>query len=141
MLHAAASDRLGHLSISGTDNGRVCRDLPHATHVEAVTGDGLWEEHGPFTVLKVDVEGYEETVLQGCAGLLASRPRLAIEIHDVPEGLPAYGGAVERILGLIDAEAYEGTVVVRPRIRESAPFSLASVPRGAIFNLFLRPRA
>lgn len=57
------------------------------------------------TLLKIDVEGYECEVLKGARAVLATRPKLAIEIHD-PEQIARYGGSVDELFRLI-GEGYD----------------------------------
>lgn len=54
--------------------------------------------------LKIDVEGYEAEVLKGAKKILATRPKLAMEIHT--ESLPGYGTSVQELLDLIPLQGY-----------------------------------
>lgn len=56
------------------------------------------------TVLKIDVEGYEVEVLRGARAILATRPKLAIELH-VRE-LAQYGHTPDDVLACIDRQHY-----------------------------------
>lgn len=62
-------------------------------------------EHLNPTVLKIDVEGFEKKVLQGAKNILATRPKLAIEIH--PGQLSRYGDSVQEFLDLLDLANYK----------------------------------
>jgi FkbM family methyltransferase len=52
--------------------------------VRVTTLDELAEQHGYPGVIKIDVEGAEEEVLQGGSAVLAGRPAIACEIHTTP---------------------------------------------------------
>ena len=56
------------------------------------------------TFIKIDVEGFEQQVLQGAMKILASKPKLAIELHT--EVLELYGASVEKIIDLIGIDRY-----------------------------------
>lgn len=55
-------------------------------------------------VLKIDVEGYEVEVLRGARAILATRPKLAIELH-VHE-LARYGHTPDDVVACIDRQHY-----------------------------------
>lgn len=57
------------------------------------------------TFLKIDVEGFECNVLAGATAVLATAPKLFIEIHT--KQLPLYGGTVERLYAQLDLERYQ----------------------------------
>lgn len=78
-----------------------------ATTVEAVTVDGLAERFGPPDVLYVDVEGYEQHVLQGAQRTLQSgSPDCFVEVH-VAAGLETFGGTIAGVLAHFPAEHYD----------------------------------
>ena len=57
------------------------------------------------TFLKIDVEGYEQKVLQGAGKIFSTCPKFEIEIHT--EILPKYGASVEEIFRLIGVGRYD----------------------------------
>lgn len=121
--HAAASDKPGNLKISSNHNAAISND---GTDVEAITGDMLDAQFGPFNVLKVDVEGYEVEVLRGCREILKRSPKLAIEIHN--DEIPKRGHSLDDLLDLIDAEKYQGEMIVRPKSpTDRIPFSISAL--------------
>lgn len=60
------------------------------------------------TFLKIDVEGFELQVLQGAKAILATCPKLEIEVH--AELLQQYGAKVEDLFHLIDMGNYKAWV-------------------------------
>jgi FkbM family methyltransferase len=136
-LNAAASDRPGTVRIARRHNSSVAAG-GGGIEVPALTGDSLDEEHGPFDVLKLDVEGFESSALKGCRAILARRPKLAIELH--MDTLGNFGSSVNEVMELIDAATYQGTMFIRPDYFTTKPFSLADIPKTGIANIFLWPR-
>jgi FkbM family methyltransferase len=96
VLNRACSDTKRTLMLSNDSNASVITEgNSRVINVEAVTGEYLFENYGPFDVLKIDVEGFEGRVLAGCQTILASRPKLALELH-LPS-LAKYGSSVETV--------------------------------------------
>lgn len=82
-------------------------------------------------VLKIDVEGFEQQVLQGAEGLLSrdTGPRMVLlELH--PYAWPAFGGeftVVESILQRHDYELFDSDG--RPFMRGDSPWPVAVIAR------------
>jgi FkbM family methyltransferase len=140
VLHAAGSDGPGSLNVrsenEGGNNHIVLGEDSAHVGVQAVTGDQLDSKYGPFTVLKIDVEGFETKVLKGCAGLLARRPRIAIEVHCAE--LTRYGSAVAEVIELLHLEDYEGFMLKRPAY-VTERLDVNGISGGEPVNLFLTP--
>jgi FkbM family methyltransferase len=137
-IHALASDSLQSRCVSSDHNGCVVTtDAWGAVHVPTITCDELDQMHGPFDVVKVDVEGFEQKVLSGGRGVLARRPRLAIELH--LDSLARYDSSVEEIFALIHIDDYRGVMYQRPDYVNVTEFDRAHLPSSGIVNLFLEP--
>ena len=138
IMHAAICDVPGKLAISG-DSCSVVVESSQSPVVEApaVTGDQLLDEYGPFHLVKIDIEGYEGRALRGCRRLLASRPKIALEVHRSMLG--RYGTTVEEIFDLLDIDRYEG-VAMRRDFVTTLPFEPYNLPEDDTLNLFLRPK-
>ncbi|MBV8902456.1 MAG: FkbM family methyltransferase [Acidobacteriia bacterium] len=133
LIHAAASDRSGSVEVSDDSNASVVES--QGIRVPAITGDELDAQFGPFTVLKVDVEGYEGVVLDGCRNILSRNPRVSLEVHC--PSLASFGTTVNQVLDRIPAR-YGGTMMFRSDW-QLRPFSREAVPADDIVNLFLGP--
>lgn len=55
-------------------------------------------------LLKIDVEGYEAEVLKGAQRILATRPKIILELHT--KSLAGFGTSVQEILDLLGLENY-----------------------------------
>jgi FkbM family methyltransferase len=140
VVAAAAGAQPGTVRISLVDNiisgAGVADEL---IEVPVVTGDELDRRHGPFTMMKVDVEGYEAKVLRGCAAIIKRRPRLALELHGPL--LHHAGDRVEEVQAILAEVGYQGTVML-PTLEMIAyePARLPALCRDhAKVNLFLTP--
>ncbi len=123
-LPAAATDKPGPMQFAWRTNshaivGSSSPESEASYTVEGVTGDDLDREYGPFNVLKVDVEGFEVSVLRGCKELLARRPKLIVELHPTFMKEYGYDDTLDDVYKLLGIEGYEGTMVLRPNFHRS----------------------
>jgi FkbM family methyltransferase len=139
-VNVAASHAVGTVNIRPCHNSNVMDPSEDTIQVPAITGDALDEKHGPFNVLKIDVEGYEAEVLKGCRKLLSRAPKLALEIHR--DGLRERGLTAADIFDLIEVGRYEGEMVLHSETqegREAVQFNPAAVLASYRANILLRP--
>jgi len=139
-LLRAGSNKPGNLTFEWRTNSHVVSassDKPTYT-VPAVTGDMLNDEFGPFNVIKIDVEGYEVEVLQGCIKLLQSHPKLILELH--PHFMRDYGynHDINEVFKLIDIDTYKGTLTRFKNWGHPSPFKISDVPIDTVSYLFLK---
>jgi FkbM family methyltransferase len=139
-IHAAGASASGTVKIAPSHNSYVTDDEgADSITVAAVTGDTLDNEHGPFDLIKIDVEGFELDVLQGCKSALLRGPKIALEIH--MEGLRSRSQSVADIFRVIDLDRYEGQMVVRADdFNLIKTFSPSAMPESGIVNAFLWPK-
>jgi len=94
--------------------------------------------------LKIDVEGYEAEVLRGAREILASRPKLAIEMHAVGKIYSDYNTSIEEILGLIDTSRYDCWIQFDRKI-EPEPYEQKMIKKAKelnnIFHFYALPKA
>ena len=133
VIQAAASDRKGNAKVSLLSNSSVT-DSPEGIDVPTITVDELDAEYGPFNVLKIDVEGFERTVLAGAAKLLQRHPKIMLEVHS--PYLSNFGTTMREVLGMLDS-SYQGTYVRRDAPFTVVPYSAETHPADDITNLFL----
>ena len=116
VIPAAISDRDGTLTFwlnrqehnFGTGSLIPRPDLGECESIDVpcYSGDALFAHHaaGP-TLVKIDVEGGEQFVLQGMARFLERvRPSLAIEVH--PLQLRSFGHGAEQVTGFLSARGF-----------------------------------
>ena len=112
ILHYAASDRKETLKVVNQNNGIVThKEIKNTIKVEAIPCDDLIPKYGYFDLLKIDVEGFEATVLKGCRELLSREPKLIIELHGA--NVKQYGSNYEEIFNLISVDNYKGHMCLR----------------------------
>jgi FkbM family methyltransferase len=141
VICAAATDRDNeHVGISSLQNVQLSDsdEQSAVVKVPTVTGDALDLEFGPFSMLKVDVEGHEYEVLKGCQKLLSRHPKLALELH--VSILRDRGMKPEDVLALLDLERYSVLYLERPHYQDIKPFLKSVCESADVLNLFLLPR-
>lgn len=145
VMQFAASDVAETLHFENKENGEVVTGGHAGVERAHFAGppanarpcDELLSSHGPFDLVKIDCEGFESRVLRGSRSILASRPRLVIEVHG-GEMLTRHGSSVDEVFALIDAAHYHGTCWVENE-DSARPFDLASHPRHMRSHVFLSP--
>lgn len=143
VLFSAVADRRGTQNFAWRTNSHAVQvDEDVFTYpVETVTADDLDAEYGSFNVLKVDVEGFEVSVLRGAEGLLARRPKLILEFHPHFMKKYGYGDSLADVFHLIDFDQYEGTLTYFERWGEPETFSIENVPTDNVSYAFLKPKS
>lgn len=94
------------------------------------------QAHRRPNFLKIDVEGYEMQVLQGARAILATRPKIAMELH--AELLGQFGASVEKIFDIIGAQDYDIWAQWRDD-RNPEPYTLGT-PITSRAHLFFLPK-
>ncbi len=125
VIHAAVTETAGAVDFSLALNGRVDDGKAEygRVRVPAVTVDDLAAAHGHPDLLFIDVEGYEQRVLEGAAATLRRRPDIFMEVH---ETLARYGGNVDDLIALLaDYELFAAQSDDQP----FQPFDGAPAPR------------
>ena len=102
LIAAAVGRKSGRVRMTDESNAQVA-SRGSGVDVPVVCLDDY--EHLRPTLLKVDVEGYEGELLKGAQRVLATRPRLSIEIHT--QALSRYDTSVDEIMTLVEQEAYD----------------------------------
>lgn len=90
--------------------------------VEAVTVDSLVAGHGQrrVSLVKVDVQGAEQLVLDGAKRTLAEhRPALFVEVMD--EGLRDFGCSAAALFGGLESIGYDGHLLGRMGVGTAVP--------------------
>lgn len=102
-FNLACGDTNGQLDFHDGINGSVAScDQPggETKPVAVVRLDDQLADFRPISLIKIDCEGYEWHVLNGCPGILLSqRPLLFVELH--PKLIGAYGHSLEEVCDLL----------------------------------------
>lgn len=98
----AVGPSIGRIQITGESNSLV---ISKGTGVAVeMTSLDKYSDLDP-NFLRIDVEGFEVEVLKGAKNILATRPKLAIEIHT--RTLKHFDSSVDDLFNLIDVEKYD----------------------------------
>jgi FkbM family methyltransferase len=135
--HLAAGDRSEVLEMAWRTNSHVVYDGEIATKysVQAMTGDELDKLYGPFDLIKIDVEGFEVSVLKGCRQLLERKPKMILEVH--PEMIANYGSTLSGVWSILEPYRYGGTMLHRGKFGTVHEFSPRNVPPTDVTYLHL----
>jgi FkbM family methyltransferase len=99
---------IGDWSISGTlgqVSGKDEAEVSHSFNIPVRRADTLLPDVAGNVLIKIDVEGFECSVLRGMAGLIdRAKPALITEVE--PELLPRGGGSVEELFSMLQSRGY-----------------------------------
>ena len=113
-------DGVEHPALATIQPGNRVRDLPSRTVVvRCCRLDGFGLE--PVGVIKIDAEGHEVAVLQGCEALIErDRPSFLIEAEERHRP-----GSVQAIRDILERSGYRGFMLERRKLRPIEEFDLA----------------
>ncbi|MES2648317.1 MAG: FkbM family methyltransferase [Bacteroidota bacterium] len=145
LMQAAAGDKTGIVSYADIDSGNGSVVNSGGIPVSQITGDSLLPYfNGRIELLKIDVEGYEAFVLEGCSEILAQKPNVAIELHF--SAWPGFKTTLEQVFKKINLEDYHGVFFCNPNSGELygledperiRPFNLTDLKKSDNMNVFL----
>lgn len=144
IYHAAGASKPGKihfdLGFNGNANGQIKENYTASIEIEAITGDQIAAERGYITFLKIDVEGFEADVLEGCQKILSTIPKIALELH--LDLLNNFGKSVKDVFKYINIDKYEGFYLSEPFNINSKPivFDINNLPTNGKLNIFLKPK-
>ncbi|MFS8130968.1 MAG: FkbM family methyltransferase [Candidatus Dojkabacteria bacterium] len=142
ILNAAGSDKKGIIEITNDPNCSVVEgdEASNKLKVEAMSIDEICAENPNINFIKIDVEGYEETVLKGAVNLLKKAPKIELEVHNANHLLQNHGGDLKRLLQMIDYKRYKGRVMFKADTYNYHDVDFDNLPTEEDFNLFLMPK-
>lgn len=129
VVHAAVGASGGRASLEERPNAKVSAG-GFGIDVPRVALDGFADRRP--SLLKIDVEGYEAEVLKGAREVLATRPRVVLELH--APLLPGFGTSVDEVLDLLGIERYR-TWIQTDAGRDPEPWDGAPIVSRAILFL------
>lgn len=102
IIHAAVAAENGKVRF---EKDQVVNNSEKSISVKSITIDNLSRQYGIPDVLYIDVEGYEQNVLEGAKKTLSHNPDCYIEIH-VNVGLEMLGGSIGGIVSYFPRSKY-----------------------------------
>ena len=129
----AVGPKTGRCHISGESNSLVST-RGRGIEVDMIRLDEY--EHFHPTFLKIDVEGFEIEVLKGAKNILATKPKLDIEIHT--RTLKHYGSSAKNVFDFIKTEEYELWILCQDE-NEPRMYDMKKPIRGRV-HLFAIPK-
>lgn len=139
ILNMGADDQPRKIRVQNTNNGFVVNEnVIGSIEVDVIPCDDLIPKFGHFSVLKIDVEGYEGNVIRGCKEILSKKPKLLIEFHGEKE-INKYNSSVEEIFNIVNIEQYEGEYCLHSD-GKVYDFDLKNFPKEKHLTAFLRPK-
>jgi FkbM family methyltransferase len=139
ILNMGADDQARKIRVQNTNNGFVVDgNVIGSIEVDVIPCDDLIPRFGYFSVLKIDVEGYEGNVIRGCKEILSKKPKLLIEFHGKEE-IEKYNSSVEEIFNLVNIDQYEGVYCLHSD-GKVYDFDLSNFPKEKHLTAFLRPK-
>jgi FkbM family methyltransferase len=138
VVDRAVGSQCGHQSMTRKSNGAISVTPRKGIQVVSITLDRLAEELGLNpTFIKIDVEGYEYQVLEGCKLVLSTTPALFVEVHTLT--LPRYGNRFEDLWKSVDHKLYD-IFVQAEDFEEPVPYSPNVVPEQSRVHFFFKPK-
>jgi FkbM family methyltransferase len=126
------------LSMRHISNGSVAvNGGANTVNVECVTIDKLCADMGLLPdLIKIDVEGFEYQIIEGCENVISAVPALFLEVHTLT--LPRYGKKFDDLWDLVNPELYD--IYIQSDDKEPpALYSPQEIPNERV-HLFLKPR-
>ena len=109
----------------------------NSVEVESITLDQLSKDLDITPdFIKIDVEGFEYQILEGCTSILSKIPAVFVEVHTLT--LPRYGKVFEDLWTFIEADHYD-IFIQSNDLEDPAGYTPGFVPGGRV-HLFFKPR-
>ena len=138
LIEKAAGSSCGYIRMKRRSNAAVSLTGSRRTvQVECITLDKISETLGVIpSLLKIDVEGFEYKVFEGCKTILSAKPAIFLEVHTLT--LPRYGNTFGDLWTFIDPKAYDIFIQDNDK-HQPVPYSAGETPEGRV-HLFFKPR-
>jgi FkbM family methyltransferase len=138
VVEKAAGPDCGYIPMRKRSNGAVSLSGTSKTvQVECTTLDQVSETFGIIpSFLKIDVEGFEYRVFEGCKTILSTNPAICLEVHTL--ALSRYGNTFGDLWKFVDPNVYD-IFIQDNDVRQPVPYIPTRTP-GWRMHLFFRPR-
>jgi FkbM family methyltransferase len=137
VVEKAAGSVGGQLFMAADSNGSVRTAGKNSVEVESITLDQLSKDLDITPdFIKIDVEGFEYQILEGCTSILSTIPAVFVEVHTLT--LPRYGKVFEDLWTFIEADHYD-IFIQSNDLEDPAGYTPGFVPGGRV-HLFFKPR-
>ncbi len=130
-VHAAVGAAQGSVALDVRPNANVSTGN-FGLQVPMVCLD-QYADRAP-NLLKIDVEGFEAEVLKGAQRVLATHPKIILELHT--RSLADFGTSVEEVLGLLKLQRYKTWIQADS---EAEPVAYRGEPIKTRVHLFMLP--
>ena len=138
LIEKAAGPNCGYIRMKRRSNAAVSlRGSRRTMQVECITLDKISETLGVIpSLLKIDVEGFEYKILEGCKTILSAKPAIFLEVHTLT--LPRYGNTFGDLWKFINPKVYD-IFIQHNDNDQPVPYSPGEPPEGRV-HLFFKPR-
>lgn len=133
LVRSAVSDKTGKARAGQADQSIEFTSHKDTLDISTLALDDFTQ--ATPTVLKLDVEGYEGFALRGARRLLATLPKIDLEVH--ASFLPRFGMTVGDVLGEIDWSRYKSWIYMGGKLTD---FDVANPPDKPNFHIFAVPK-
>ena len=139
LLERAAGSNQGYVFMKRRSNAAVSPTRRATLRVKCVTLDDISREFNVIpSFLKIDVEGFEYKVLEGCKSILSNNPAILLEVH--LHAMGRYQNTFEDLWKFINPDLYD--IFIQSYIeQEPVPYSPSGFYGDSTnIHLFFKPR-
>jgi FkbM family methyltransferase len=139
VLERAVGSNQGYVFMKRRSNATVSPKRRTTLRVKCVTLDDISREFNVIpSLLKIDVEGFEYKVLEGCKSILSNNPAILLEVH--LNAMTRYQNTFEDLWKFVNPDLYD-IFIQTSMEQEPVPYSpSAFYGQSTNIHLFFKPR-